>query len=118
LLDNGSSIAREREDPMQDANLGDVPMSANPVPDNQGTVSEAPSAPESTATPKAPNQGAVAQLPIRAYLDQTVIPHLLTALSALVKERPPNPVEWLATYLLQNNDKQQQPQSSQPAGEQ
>jgi len=55
----------------------------------------------------APKQTPVQQLPIRAYLDQTVVPHLLTALSALVKERPPNPVEWLATYLLQNNDKQQ-----------
>jgi protein dpy-30 len=24
-------------------------------------------------------------------------------MSALVKERPPNPVEWLATYLLKHN---------------
>ena len=39
-------------------------------------------------------------LPIRAYLDQTVVPLLLDGMSALVKERPPNPVEWLATYLL------------------
>jgi protein dpy-30 len=42
-------------------------------------------------------------LPIRAYLDQTVVPLLLDGMSALVKERPPNPVEWLATYLLKNN---------------
>merc|ERR1712070_191538 len=42
-------------------------------------------------------------LPIRAYLDQTVVPILLQGLSALVKERPPNPVEYLASYLLQNN---------------
>jgi len=33
-------------------------------------------------------------LPIRAYLDQTVVPILLDGMSALVKERPPNPVEW------------------------
>lgn len=39
-------------------------------------------------------------LPIRAYLDQTVVPLLLDGMSCLVKERPPNPVEWLATYLL------------------
>eukprot|EP00286_Rhodomonas_abbreviata_P029327 CAMPEP_0181300190 /NCGR_PEP_ID=MMETSP1101-20121128/6756_1 /TAXON_ID=46948 /ORGANISM="Rhodomonas abbreviata, Strain Caron Lab Isolate" /LENGTH=87 /DNA_ID=CAMNT_0023405407 /DNA_START=37 /DNA_END=296 /DNA_ORIENTATION=+ len=39
-------------------------------------------------------------LPIRAYLDQTVVPLLLDGMSALVKERPPNPVEWLAAYLL------------------
>jgi len=41
--------------------------------------------------------------PIRTYLDSTVVPVLLQGLSALVKERPPNPVEYLATYLLQNN---------------
>jgi len=35
-------------------------------------------------------------LPIRAYLDQTVVPILLDGMSALVKERPPNPIEWLA----------------------
>ena len=42
-------------------------------------------------------------LPIRAYLDQTVVPLLLDGMSALVKERPPNPVEWLASYLLKHN---------------
>lgn len=42
-------------------------------------------------------------LPIRAYLDQTVVPVLLDGMSALVKERPPNPVEWLAAYLIKNN---------------
>eukprot|EP01042_Synura_sphagnicola_P001411 gene1411-1607_t len=49
-------------------------------------------------------------LPIRAYLDQTVVPILLDGMSALVKERPPNPVEWLATYLLKHNP--QNPSSS------
>ena len=33
----------------------------------------------------------------------TVVPVLLQGLSALVKERPPNPTEFLATFLLQNN---------------
>ena len=42
-------------------------------------------------------------LPIRAYLDSTVVPILLQGLSQLVKERPPNPVEYLAQYLLKNN---------------
>ena len=31
------------------------------------------------------------------------VPVLLDGMSALVKERPPNPVEWLATYLIKNN---------------
>jgi protein dpy-30 len=46
-------------------------------------------------------------LPIRAYLDQTVVPLLLDGMSALVKERPPNPVEWLAAYLLKHNPQTQ-----------
>mmetsp|Transcript_13299 Transcript_13299/g.40149 ORF Transcript_13299/g.40149 Transcript_13299/m.40149 type:complete len:93 (+) Transcript_13299:42-320(+) len=41
--------------------------------------------------------------PIRTYLDSTVVPILLQGLSALVKERPANPVEFLAAYLMQNN---------------
>uniref|UniRef100_A0A7S2VAY1 Uncharacterized protein n=1 Tax=Entomoneis paludosa TaxID=265537 RepID=A0A7S2VAY1_9STRA len=40
------------------------------------------------------------RLPIRAYLDQTVVPILLDGMSELVKERPANPIEWLASYLL------------------
>ncbi|EDV24038.1 Protein dpy-30-like protein [Trichoplax sp. H2] len=41
-------------------------------------------------------------LPARAYLDQTVVPILLQALSTLAKERPPNPIEYTAAYLLKN----------------
>jgi len=43
------------------------------------------------------------QLPIRAYLDQTVVPILLMGMSQLVKDRPSNPIEYLAHYLLKNN---------------
>jgi len=41
-------------------------------------------------------------LPTRQYLDQTVVPALQQALSFLSKERPPEPVEFLAMYLLKN----------------
>ncbi|CAN7999864.1 unnamed protein product, partial [Ixodes hexagonus] len=41
-------------------------------------------------------------LPTRQYLDQTVVPILLQALSTLAKERPPNPIEYLANYLIRN----------------
>lgn len=41
-------------------------------------------------------------LPTRQYLDQTVVPILLQALSTLAKERPPNPIEYLANYLTRN----------------
>lgn len=49
------------------------------------------------------NKMSLQTAPIRTYLDSTVVPVLLQGLSALVKERPPNPVEYLATFLLQNN---------------
>jgi protein dpy-30 len=44
-------------------------------------------------------------LPIRAYLDQTIVPVLLQGMSVVAKERPPNPIEYLAAYLLKNKDK-------------
>ena len=42
-------------------------------------------------------------LPVRAYLDQTVVPILLQALAECSKERPEHPIEFVANYLLQNN---------------
>ncbi|VDN02376.1 unnamed protein product [Thelazia callipaeda] len=39
-------------------------------------------------------------IPTRQYLDQTVVPILLQALGALAKERPPNPIDFLANYLI------------------
>ncbi|KPJ13385.1 Protein dpy-30-like [Papilio machaon] len=43
-------------------------------------------------------------LPTRQYLDQTVVPILLQGLSALAKERPPDPISYLAAYLLKNKN--------------
>ena len=47
------------------------------------------------------------RLPIRAYLDQTVVPILLDGMSELVKERPANPIEYLASYLLKHDPQRQ-----------
>ncbi|CAK0829611.1 unnamed protein product [Prorocentrum cordatum] len=44
-------------------------------------------------------------LPLRQYLDQYVVPTLLPGMNAVTEERPENPVEWLAYYLLKNNPK-------------
>ncbi|KAL7674729.1 hypothetical protein ACOME3_001005 [Neoechinorhynchus agilis] len=44
-------------------------------------------------------------LPTRAYLDRTVVPILLQALSQVARERPQRPIEYLATYLLSNKAK-------------
>lgn len=44
-------------------------------------------------------------LPVRAYLDQTVVPVLLQGLAAVVRERPSDPIEYLAAFLLKHNPK-------------
>lgn len=41
-------------------------------------------------------------MPIRSYLDQTVVPVLLQGMAELAKERPSNPIEYLANYLLKH----------------
>ncbi|XP_076306110.1 uncharacterized protein LOC143222873 [Tachypleus tridentatus] len=46
--------------------------------------------------------------PTRQYLDITVVPILLQGLSALAKERPPDPIEYLAAYLLKNKSQFEQ----------
>ncbi|XP_030372516.1 protein dpy-30 homolog [Scaptodrosophila lebanonensis] len=44
-------------------------------------------------------------LPVRQYLDQTVAPLLLHGLQALARERPADPISYLATYLLKNKNR-------------
>jgi len=41
-------------------------------------------------------------LPTRQYLDHTIVPILLQGMTALSKERPAEPIEYLASYLLKN----------------
>eukprot|EP01025_Chloroclados_australasicus_P030838 TRINITY_DN3102_c0_g1_i1.p3 TRINITY_DN3102_c0_g1~~TRINITY_DN3102_c0_g1_i1.p3 ORF type:complete len:156 (+),score=38.08 TRINITY_DN3102_c0_g1_i1:88-555(+) len=46
-------------------------------------------------------------LPIRQYLEQTVVPILLQGMSALVKERPERPIQFLAAYLMKHDPQAQ-----------
>lgn len=63
------------------------------------------------ATPRAKPD--VQSLPTRQYLDQSVVPILLQALTALSKERPPDAIEFLIAYLMKNKASfQQQLQNS------
>lgn len=44
-------------------------------------------------------------LPTRQYLDQTVAPILLHGLQTLARERPQDPISFLAAYLLKNKNR-------------
>ena len=48
------------------------------------------------------NDVEMASLSTRQYLDTTVVPILLQALSALAKERPTSPIEFVANFLLKH----------------
>lgn len=45
----------------------------------------------------------VKSLPKQEYLEATVVPVLLNGLSWIIKERPEDPVESLAMFLIKNN---------------
>lgn len=52
------------------------------------------------------NQQNVNSLPIRAYLDKTVVPLVLQGMAEVAKERPENPIKYLADFLMKHsNDK-------------
>jgi len=59
--------------------------------------------PAAAAENAASQDPALQNLPLRAYLDKTVVPILLQALSECAKERPAHPIEYVANYLLENN---------------
>ncbi|CAK4081005.1 unnamed protein product [Aphanomyces euteiches] len=86
---------------VSDASAAVPPATEAKAQDNEDAT-EAKNA-EKAANEQANTKVDVQSLPIRAYLDQTVVPILLQGMSSLVKERPPNPIEWLAAYLLKNN---------------
>jgi len=45
----------------------------------------------------------VQDAPLRSYLDQTVVPPMLEALTVLARDRPEKPIEFLADYLEEHN---------------
>ncbi|KAI8042864.1 protein dpy-30 homolog [Drosophila gunungcola] len=110
----------------------DAPISPaptpNPTPDSakeqnctNNTQANSAAAPGATAsgatagqsTPAAQQQqqpaakktsGETSSMPTRQYLDQTVAPVLLHGLQALARERPTDPIQFLASYLLKHSN--------------
>ena len=55
-------------------------------------------------------------VPIRQYLDQTVVPILLQAMAEVSKERPQYPIEFIINYLRENNPEKPPGQANNMAG--
>ncbi|GMH41779.1 hypothetical protein BSKO_09689 [Bryopsis sp. KO-2023] len=51
-------------------------------------------------------------LSVRQYLESTVVPILMQGMQSLVRERPPDAVEYLAAYLLKHNPSKKQPENA------
>ncbi len=49
------------------------------------------------------NEPQVGNAPVRQYLDKTVTPLVLQAMSECAKERPEQAIEFIAQYLMDHN---------------
>lgn len=56
----------------------------------------------------------LSSIPTKQYIDQTVAPILLEGLKSLAKERPPDPIQYLADYLLKHKTNNGEPIREEP----
>lgn len=95
------TAAMEVEEPLADAAPAE-PALEEPAPP-PGPEDPAATAVAEKAAEKAPVKAAASVLGVKQYLESTVVSLLCQGLAALVKERPDDPIKYLATYLLKNN---------------
>ena len=55
-------------------------------------------------------------LPTKAYLEATITPTVLKALSEVSKARPDNPIEFVAMYILKHNPNRELKNEGVPSG--
>ncbi|XP_073826731.1 dpy-30-like 1 [Musca autumnalis] len=79
-------------------------LNANNATNNQTNSNNTNSSVGNNAQQKKPRPD-LNSLPTRQYLDQTVAPILLHGLQTLARERPPDPISFLASYLLKNKNR-------------
>ena len=81
-------------------------MSAKEELDPNVVTKKADNKPKTADKNESKQQQNVNNLPIRAYLDQTVVPLVLQGMAEVAKERPENPIKYLADFLMKHaNDK-------------
>ena len=102
-LQNDNSIAADGQDPSQAlANESDAKKQAYLDPEGGYLNPELGRQAELAAmTKQCPVS--VNNLPTKQYLEQTIAPTVLKALSEVSKARPDNPLEFVAYYILKHN---------------
>lgn len=107
-----STIKKEESESNQTLNQS---TNATPAPTTNASTTTPTTVPNND-TKKEPNKenqnkkskADLVKLPIRQYMDATVVPSLLIGLSTLAKERPPKPLEFLGKFLLQKSKEQEE----------
>eukprot|EP00128_Syssomonas_multiformis_P012273 Colp12_sorted_trinity150504_noHs@28523 len=100
MADQPTTDVAMAEAPAADAAQAPTPAQAIRQQHEEFGVTEAVQAAVTEEKKKVPMQS----LPIRQYLDQTVVDVLLEGLHHLVKERPPKPIEYLALFLMKHKE--------------
>jgi protein dpy-30 len=105
------STDKGKDEPVASASAG--PQAARPAneaqADEQGKASASNSAPAEAArrAEEVVKKAKVdwKSMPSRAFLEASVVPLLMQGMKALAEERPEDPVEYLAAYLVKHNPK-------------
>merc|ERR1712125_223656 len=108
----GAPAAVEPESAPAETPAAEVPAATEdtPIPTDNMTEVKQVIAEEKEAEGQPKPKAAQQSLPTRQYLDQSVVPILLQGLTALAKERPAQPIDFLAAYLMKNKNLYQQSQ--------
>ncbi|KAI6238225.1 hypothetical protein M3Y99_00721800 [Aphelenchoides fujianensis] len=97
------TTAEPKSQPAADSGIvdgGEVRAESPPTATENAPPAAVFAEPNAPAQKKEEEAGQQQFLPTRQYLDQTVVPILLLGLGAVAKERPADPIEFLANYLL------------------
>jgi protein dpy-30 len=88
------------------------PVSAEGAAAQTGFTPPAPAFPTADAAKKveetakkAKVEASAKAMPSRQYLESSVVPILMQGMQELAKERPEDPVQYLAAYLIKHNPK-------------
>jgi len=99
--DDSINVANEEKNSAKDESVANL---EEPIEQND-KVDEQVDAKVAEVQPSKKPKLDLGSMQTRQYLDHTVVPILLAGLSSLAKARPENPIEYLASYLLDNKNK-------------